>query len=202
MAKNVSALIDELQLRLRDTGAFAITDALAMRFLSYGVGYASLAFQDTITAVNLTTERHRLVYALPETSERIVRVVRAVTADGRDLHQATLNDLNLNGPSWFRQTADRMESFTPVGKRLLVLYPAIDRVELVELWCRVIPALYTDASTDTTSAISDDLVPLALTIAETLLLIRERRFDRIKPQLELIQKYLAVPQRFDTTEPR
>lgn len=194
MAKNVADLIDELQLRLRDTGALALTDAIVMRFLSYGVGYASLVRQQTLTTQTFTSERNRLVYDLEAINERIVKVVRVVDATGADLHRTTIGALSPERPTWFRDIGDQYESFCQIGKRVLILHPAIPRAETVTMYCRIVPALYTDAVNDTTSAIADDLVPLALTIAETLLLVRERRPDRLREQMKLIQQHLNVPE--------
>ncbi|MCA9640057.1 MAG: hypothetical protein KC492_05155 [Myxococcales bacterium] len=193
MAKNVADLIDELQLRLRDTGVVALTDTIVMRFLSYGVGYAALARQQTITVQAFTSERHRQVYDLSAINERIVKVVRVATTATGDLHQTTVEGLSSERPTWFRDIGDHYQSFAQIGKRVLLLYPAIPRAEQVGLYCRMVPALYTNASSDTTSAIADDLVPLALTIAETLLLVRERRPDRLREQMKLIQQHLNVP---------
>ena len=159
MAKNVADLIDELQLRLRDTEALALTDAIVMRFLSYGVGYASLVRQQTLSVETFTSERRRQFYALSNINERIVNVVRVVDATGADLHQTPIGALSDRGPHWCRDVGDQYESFTQIGKRTLILYPAIDRAETVTMYCRTVPALYTDAVNDTTSAIADDLVP-------------------------------------------
>lgn len=193
MAKNVSALIDELQLRLRDTTALALTDTIVMRFLSYGVGYASLVRQQTQDIQTFTSTINRLVYDLEAINERIVKVVRVVDATGADLHRATIGGLSSESPTWFRDIGDQYQSFCQIGKRVLILYPAIPREETVTMYCRTVPALYTNASTDTTNYIADDLVPLALTIAETLLLVRERRPDRLRAQMKLIQQHLNVP---------
>lgn len=196
MAKTVGPLVDELLLRLRDTGAASISRAQARRAVAYGVGYAAVSTTDTLEALTLTTERQRLFYNLTETSERIIRVVRA-TVDNRDLAPADFGVLGgIDRCDWLRDTGDRLESFTQVGKRVLVLYPAIDRTDTVTLYCKTFPTLVTTDSD--TVGITDDLVPLALQFGELFLLYRERRFDRLSRQLDKIRASLSLP----TREPR
>ncbi len=192
MAKSVGGLVTELALRVHDTASASITRAQARRALAYGVGFAAVAFKDTLESFTLTTERQRSIYALSETSERILRVVR-VEESGRDIpfSEAGVKGLTMS-PNWFRDLADRFESFATIGKRLLILYPAIDRAVSVTLYCKAFPALVT-ADTQTVG-IEDDLVPFALDVAETLLVcVRERRVDRVQAMVANIQSKLGVP---------
>ena len=192
MAKSVGTLVTELALRVRDTGSASLTRAQVRRALAYGVGFAATAFQDHLESFTLTTERQRLLYALSETSERILRVDR-VEVDGRDVPRSETGVLGMTqSPHWFRDLADRFESFAMIGKRVLILHPAIDRVISVTLYCKSFPALVT-ADTETV-AIADDLVPFALDIAETLLVcVRERRLDRFEQRIQSIQAQLQIP---------
>jgi len=188
--KTTGPLVDELLLRLRDTGNANIPRAVARRALAYGVGYAAVAYTDTLESFTLTTERRRTLYALSETSERIVRVVR-VEMEGRDIPFAIYGIHGLTGrTNWLRDLADRFEAHTSVGRRLFILYPGIDQAVSVTLYCKAFPALVT-ADSDLVGII-DDFVPFALDIGEALLLVRERRAAHLQTKIKAIEAQLAL----------
>lgn len=192
MAKTVGPLVDEVLLRLRDTSAVGTSRAIARRALAYAVGYTALAYNDTLVTFTLTTERERLLYDLSETSDRIVRVVRVTDTNGHEvpLSQTVVID-GLFDPHWFRAQGDQFTHFAQLGKRLLVLWPAVDRAESVTLHCKAFPTIFT-ADTETVG-IEDDLVPQALALAETLLLVRAHRPDRLRTNLANLIRAFNIP---------
>lgn len=192
MAKTVGPLVDEVLLRLRDTSAVGTSRAIARRALAHACGYTALAYSDTIVNFTLTTERERVMYDLSETSDRIVRVVRVTDTNGHEVQMSQAGVIEgLFDPHWFRAQGDQFEHFAQIGKRLLVLWPAVDRAESVTLHCKAFPAIFT--ADTATVGIEDDLVPAALALAETLLLVRAHRPDRLRTNIAFLQHAFNIP---------
>lgn len=197
MGDTVGPLVDMLLWRLRDAKAQGSTRDLVRQFLAHAEGLAAIAFGAYVEAFPLTLSPARCLYSLRDLPEgtRIHRVV-AVREDNRDVHRApALDAYTAYSMRWFRATGPRTEAWTPLGKDLLVLWPAPSAARSIEIRAIATPRLLEVGDTWSdlaTLTLDPRWTPAVLDIAEMLLLLRYRRLDALAAPIERLKALKAI----------
>ena len=98
------------------------------------------------------------------------------------MEKVTLKQLNQFDDAWFRRVGPKFEVFVPVGRDLLVVWPAKEVASSVDV---VYAKLTTELVADSTATdLPDEDLHDVLDLSEIILLAKSRRFDLLAPLME------------------
>lgn len=172
MAKVAHLLIDTVLQRVRDPQGLAHTRAQVLDLLSQCQRFINGALGLVLTTTTLTTLPRKLLYTLSGDLTTTLRVV-AVRDGARDLAKMpTLASLNHVDLHWMRLEGARFEAWVPIGRDLLVIYPAKEVGSTVT----VVHASLTSALTgeDDVTEIPDEYLDMVVTLCEAIVLLIQR----------------------------
>ena len=172
MAEVSGTLTDHLLARARDSQGIANTRAFARSILNDVQRVVNAASNRVLTTGALTTNPLQMFYPITATFTDSIRV-RAVREGDRDLEKVTLKQLNQFDDAWFRRVGPKFEVFVPVGRDLLVVWPAKEVASSVDV-------VYAKLTTD----LPDEDLHDVLDLSEIILLAKSRRFDLLAPLME------------------
>jgi hypothetical protein len=190
VAQSASILIDEVLTRVRDPQAAAHSRAFVLARLSDAQRFLNGALHLVISTATLTTNAYQQFYSVSGLLTTTLRPI-GVRENGRDL--ATFRDLlqfqHLD-LRWFRRAADRFEVWCPVGRDLLVVYPAKRAASSVTV---IFAALTTAlAAEQDQTEIPDEYLDPMLRLVEAMLLVKQRDIGAAVALLEQLGQQLGL----------
>ena len=138
----------------------------------------------------LTTEPFRQIYSIINLFPNGIKI-QGVRVDGRDLARTTLRSLSQLDLNWFRKVGPRIEAFTLVGRDILILYPAVDFAESVEIISSKVTITLVNTGTPIELA-DDEILPL-IDLSSIVLLTRARMLETLKGKVDDLRKRLDQP---------
>src|SRR5262245_36284584 len=180
MAEECGPLIDVLLQRTRDPQGTANTRLFVRTILSMAQQLTNAGIKAIIDELPLVTEPMRQVYPIKDLLPVSANIV-AVREEGRDLKEVDWRTLAQVDRQWPRRTGSRFETYSLVGRDLLIVHPALPETSHVDVHYAILTAELTSESTRT--ELHDDFVPVVLDLAETVLLMRGRQFDQANAAL-------------------
>lgn len=167
-----ATLTDEVLRRVRDPLGLAHTRDFARTCLSHAQRIINTALGVVVTTETFATTPLQMVYPVSGYWPNAARVI-AVMEQGRDLAKLTnhvqLAHLDLN---WFRAIGTRFEAWCPVGRDMIVIYPAKTQASTVQVkYIKLTTALTGEADV---LEIPDTYNDSVLTLAECFLLAKQR----------------------------
>ena len=165
------ALVTVLLQRVRDPMGAAHSRAFALEILSDAQRFVNLAQSHVLVEETLTTEARRILYPVTASLPLSARV-EYIRDSVRDLTRSTLSSLAHVNSRWPSRIGLTFESWVPIGRDLIVIYPA-----------KAAASSVTVVSTKLTTAFAGEgdeveLPPEAelamLDLAEAILLLRSR----------------------------
>lgn len=170
----VGPLVDTVLRRVRDVQGSAHPRALVRWLLSMAQQLVNARFDNALDTATFTTEPQRQIYPLAAGFPTSVRVI-AVRQDGRDLGAVPWADLIQLDRRWHRRAGPRLETWSPIGRDLLVLHPALATAATVDV---VVTKLTTSLTIDSdTLEVPDQLIPPMLDLVEAIVLTKGRLFE-------------------------
>ena len=187
MAEPAGSLVSTVLRRIRDPQASATSYDLARAILSDCQRLVNAGLNRVVTTGTLTTEPFRLFYPLDGLFDPVtvppIRVL-SVTEGNRDLTETTVKALNQYDLKWFRHLADRFEAWAPVGRSMIVIFPAKRETSSVVItYTKATNDLVNDA--EVTELPDRDLAD-ALDLTEIILSARLRDFKTIKSVIDRV----------------
>jgi hypothetical protein len=186
-------LTDEVLRRVRDVHGLAHSRAFARTLLSKSQQVLNTLLAVVTTSTTFTTQPHQQLYSISGslTGTDTVSRVLAVREGGRDLSHLKdyrqLSHLNLR---WLRAIGTRFEAWTHIGRDLLVIYPAKTSTSSVEIIGSKLTTALTGEATEleVPSEYHDHIV----TLAEIMLLAKQRDLEQAMRQLKLLSEKLPI----------
>ena len=189
MATIAGVIITKVLQRVRDPQGSAHTRPFVLEILSHTQRIINAIFGPVRVTNTFTTEADRLAYPIQSNLPDNLKIV-SITHEGSELIGETLSGLQGNDPSWPRTRGVKIQAFAPIGRDLIILYPALERNSTVEITSIKDTGLITGETA--TMDLPDERVKTAIDFTEVLLLIRQRDFDEaetlLKSVIEGIQK--------------
>lgn len=188
--RTATSMTDEVLARVRDaTGlmhtASFVRDRLtdAQRFLNGILGLS-------ISSAAITLNPGQNFYKLSDSLPFCIRLVGLRGSSGyRDAAELpSLDSLLIYGPHWSRRTGAYVESWTMVGRDVLVVYPALKSATTLDAYYVNVCAAFTSGAT--TSEFSTEQCGLIVTLTEALLLLRQRDLEAAGRAMERLQQAL------------
>ena len=165
-----------LAARVRDPQRSATSNADMLTLLSWGERVTNARANDSISSYTLTTSDNQCVYHLNALIPEQMRIL-SVRDDGRDLYETSYTMLKQTDRSWFREEADRHERYALLGRDILIVHPMVDRqVSLEVRYTELTPLLADD---EDSLQISEDWHGSVLDVAEMLIHLRQRNFEKL-----------------------
>jgi hypothetical protein len=191
MAQSVGPLVDQLLRRVRDPHGTAHARALVRRFLNYAEGFVGVAEQANLESFTFTTDPLRVLYNCKDVDPTMrILAIRSVMWNGKDLVKTPFGMLGGTSMTWFRDIGQDYLTWSPIGRDLFVLYPAMTKAQTVTVVSLThVPYPYPNDQALTT--IEDHRLSETLDFAEALLLLRLRRLDLLKPALKRVMDGIA-----------
>jgi hypothetical protein len=185
-----STMTDVLLRRVRDPLGFAHTREFARTCLSHAQIVLNAAIGVVVSNTTLTTNPSQMVYSVSGFLPLAARVI-AVRENGRDLAKLKSHlDLAHLSLFWFREVASRFEAWCPVGRDLIVIYPAKPSVSSVEVRYAVVTA--TLAGEADALEMPEEYTDYILSLAECFLLLKQRDFGAAQAALTRVVKDMGI----------
>ena len=189
MSEVAGTLIDAVLQRVRDPQGATHSRAFVRSILSQAQRMVNAQIEAVTASASLTTHRYRQFYPINSLLPNSVKVI-GVREDGRDLSPANWREFSAVDRRWFRAVGPRMETFSVIGRDLLILHPSLD----VDSSVSVIYSKLTDDLTGdgTATELDDSDLPAVLDLTEVLLLVRARKVKMAQPVLERMAGRLGL----------
>lgn len=182
MSEVAGTLIDTILQRIRDPQGSAHSRDLVRSLLSHSQRMVNARTKSVLETLALTTDPNRLFYPIAALVPNAIRV-EAVRSEGRDLSKCDWRSYQFVDAGWFRAVSDRFETWSLVGRDLLVIYPAKAITSSVDV---VYSKLTNDlVAEDTATEIPDDDLPAVVDLMEAILLAKQRTFE---PATEAVKR--------------
>jgi hypothetical protein len=192
MAETVSSLVTALGRRIRDPNSLAHSSTNVTTLLSHiqRVVCAATGALKTSTAVSFTATNSHPIYDTTSTITGLVRIERVLYRN-EDVLRSPWQQWLQQDPYWLRTPGSRPLRWDMIGRRLLAITPPI--INSAETFT-VIGTKVTTALVNSSDAteLPDQHMPAILTIAEQLLLLRQRLLASVKPAVEHLQRALPL----------
>lgn len=192
MSEVAGTLIDVVLQRTRDPQGAANSRAFTMSMLSQAQRFVNAQRRAVLETTALTTEPYRLVYPIKALLPNSVKI-EGVKVGDKDLVPTPWETLIYSEDGWWRAVGDSFETFTQIGRDLLVVHPALEVASSVDV-------VYTKLTNDLTSEgnateLDDSELPFVLDLTESLLLLRDRNYAALTQAAERLKSKLgaAVP---------
>lgn len=180
--------IQKLNLRIRGE---AHTEQFLLDLLGRSQQIVNGVSQTILEEITLETAPYQQIYDLPSRIPRLFEVL-SVRDESGDLDKiVNWKELAYRDRRWFRRVGNNFESYTVMGRDVLVIHPAKIEVSAVTVvYVRLTDLFETNADD---LELPDDLVPTVVDIAEIICLMRERRFDSVPMLVKRLAGQLGVP---------
>jgi len=172
MAELAATLTDTLLRRVRDPQGLAHTRDFTRTCISHAQRILNTAIGVVTESATLTTSPTMQVYSVSGNFPNAARVI-AVRENNRDLGKL-VDQVQLAHQSlyWFREVGSRFESWCPVGRDLIVIYPAKPIVSSVEVkYVKLTTALTGEADA---TEMPDEYMDYILSLASVFLLLKQK----------------------------
>lgn len=172
MTDLAATMTDTLLRRVRDPQGLAHTRDFARTCLSHSQRIINTALGVVVETLTFATTPTQMVYPVSSYFPNAARVI-AVMENGRDLAKLA-NHVQLAhiDMSWFRAIGTRFEAWCPVGRDMIVIYPAKSTDSSVQVkYAKLTTALTGEADASEIPDLYDDYV---LSLAECFLLAKQR----------------------------
>lgn len=190
MAETVGTLVTALGRRIRDPNNLAHTSPNVITLLNavqHVVNAMTGAVKQSVTASIAISPAFGL---LSNVNSGVVRVERMLYR-GQDVIRAPWNRFAAVDPGWVRRPGGRPLMWDMVGRTLIAFTPAIPlSAETITLIGT--KTLATLSTAGQATEVSDQLMPAVLSMAEQLLLQRQRLLASVKPSVEHFEKALKA----------
>lgn len=181
MAFTAQELTDDLLRRVRDAGGGMHSRTFTRSIISKVQQMVNAKYRNVLASTTLTVEKLRQIYSI-STSLPTAVFVDAVRDGTRDVSYTRWRELSYSDPQWFRRQGSRIETFSLVGRDLLVLHPALPVASSVTVVFTKLTSVLTAESTLT--EVNDDLIPEIMQLSEAVLLMVGRRLEQVKSMLQ------------------
>lgn len=185
-------LTTEVLARVRDTSGVMHTASFVRSRLSDAQRClnALLGFVISSSSVSLAQQQNfYLVSAYVPSAIRIIGLRGSLTI--RDLGRLpSLQSLLIYGPTWPQKQGDYIESWTTVGRDILVTYPALQTSGSIGAYYHKLTNALSTSGTSLEFAPDQD--GLIVTLTEAILLLRQRDLSACSRALERLQSALTV----------
>ena len=182
----VSELLSALSLRLRGP---AHSEVLMKAILTHCQRIVNSHIRTVLKTDTLSTNPHQQVYSMALMPDALR--VESVQEGNRDLAPIMWDSLGEMDRKWFRRVASRFETFSKIGRNVLVINPAKPEASSVSVISTKLTAALS-VPTDVVELDDQDLLPV-LDLAEAVLLVRERRFQSLPELLARLRSRLGFP---------
>lgn len=165
------ALVTTLLQRVRDPQGAAHSRAFALAILSDAQRLVNLAQRHVLVEETLTTEARRMIYpvsSLLPLSARIEYIRDSV----RDLTPTTIRALSHVDQRWPSRMGLTFESWVPIGRDLIIIYPAKTAASSVTVVSTKLTTAFAGEGDEV--ELPPEAEPAMLALAEAILLLRSR----------------------------
>ena len=174
-----------LLLRVRGTGGYAHTLAEAKEILAVSQSILNVGLKRIIESDTLTTLKNQQIYSIPDNLPDAQLIVGV--QDTYDLSEVSLKELSAYDSDWHRATRDSHQTWTQVGRELLIIYPAKTANGTVTV--EYVKSLY--STTDDIAFENDDLEMLYV-MAEAFVLLKQRKFNELESRLKFLEEHVGI----------
>jgi hypothetical protein len=195
MAKLAGDVADILIERVYATGGIAHTQTFVISILSKTQRVANTFLRSVRDSLALNVLAEKLIYKLRDDVPAAIDVTKVEESRGGNDEQLELveDTLELSGydVDWFRNiTGSRYETWSQIGRDLLVLYPAKAIAGIATIhYTKLTTAL---AAAATAFELPDEDVHVASDLAEIILLARDKQIVECENKLEQAIEYLGI----------
>lgn len=190
MGESYQVLITDILRQVRDPQGTYHDQALVAELLGRIQWVLNDVFQLQLNTTTLSTNPYQCFYGftlLPNTIS-----VLSIRQNDRDLDKVdSLSDLASIDRKWHRRIGTRYECFCQLGETYIVLYPALTISSSLTVISTYLIPLTQSIQLDSTT-ISQENNNLLLTLTRALLHLRQRKFDSVTSDLNLLTYYLAA----------
>jgi len=189
MPELISVLLDGVLRRVRDTGALATTRANAMSVISGAQKSVNVATFAKVASAGMTVNAQQLLYQIATVLPRAGQIL-GVQHDSREIGWIDWEQLKNIDSTWFRRIGSRIDSWSLIGRDILVVYPALQTATTIAVSYVVSPATIADETES--NQVPDDEVPLVLNITEIILRIRARQLAGLDKEIKNIETSITA----------
>lgn len=195
MSQPVGQLIDIVLRRVFDPGGTGTSRNEVRDLFSRCQQFVNGATDAVVVTKALTTRAYKQVYFFDDIGADVLKI-KGVRHGKRDLSEIPFSRLKQIGTNWFGTTGPRLETFATLGRQVLVIHPAQQRDDSVNVvYAQMLPKLNIDADL---VLLPDDHLPVLTRLVEAMLLLKQRDFDGIKSLLEEIVNATKLTKLSDT----
>jgi len=195
MATTAGTVATNLIERVYATGGIAHTQAWVISILSKTQRVANAYLQAVRSNAVLTVLAEKLVYKLRDDVPAAIDILRITDTRDGDVEQLDrlddLLELSAYDVDWFRNiTGTRPETWTQLGRDLLVIYPAMAAANNVTV--HYTKLTNTLAAAGTAFELPDEDVQVAKDLAEIILLARDKQIVECSNKLEQLSERIGL----------
>lgn len=182
-------LVDRVLNRVRDPHAAANSRVFVREVLAHCQRLLNAKLGLVVSEITFDTVAAQVVYPIASLAETALRIV-GVREDGRDLVEVKWREFWFLQRNWLRRVGTSFQSYSLVGRDLLVLYPAQAEAAQVTL----VAAVLTDPllSDDVAIQLPDDYHPLLLDLATVVVSLKGRAYQPLKALAASVQERLRA----------
>jgi hypothetical protein len=195
MARDYQTTVDLLIQRVRQSGGVAVTTNFATEVLGKCERLTNAYTKRVTASSSFTTTGKQLMYDYRSTLTTAIDILD-VSESNRPLFKCrNLHELSAYDIDWFRKIdGTRFEAWCQVARDFLIIYPAKAANSSVTVTYTKLPTAYTTyaAASGNNMTLPDEDVELALSLAEVVLLARNRDKDQLPVKLEHLKRTLGL----------
>jgi hypothetical protein len=185
MPNTVGSLISDTLNRVRDPNGLGHTRANALTLINHVARIVNAFTGDVKSSATLSTLRQLQMYSISAELPSAMNVI-GVTHRGRHLSNISLDDLRAVDSEWPRAIGNQYETFSVVGKDLLILYPALPEADSVTVYySKNLAELDNEADSLENPPHNDHVIVDTL---EVILLMRQRDFSEAEIKMQLVME--------------
>ncbi len=190
MAEIAQTLIDASLQRARDPDGLLHTRVFTLSIISEVQRLINGQLRVVIDSAVMTTDPEKLLYSVNGEVPNAIRI-NGVRDGSRNLTFIPWETLVQGDPDWFRRIGEDFESWSMIGRDILVVYPA-------KLAASSVTVFYTKLTNDlvaeaTATEMDDDHMMFILDVTEAVLLTRARDFVSAKNVINRVNARMGVP---------
>lgn len=197
VGRTATSMTDEVLRRVRDANGVMHTASFVRDRLTDAQRYLNGILGLVITSSTLTLNPGQNFYKLSDSLPLCIRVVGLRGSFGnRELAELpSIDSLMIYGPRWTRAIGPYIESWTTVGRDVLVIYPAIFQVATIDAFYVKLCNAFSSGAT--VSEFSTEQCGLIVTLTEALLLLRQRDLAAAGRAMDRLQQALTPETELD-----
>ena len=186
MSRDYQTTVDLLIQRVRQTGGIAVTEDFATEVLGKCERLLNAFLRRVIASDTFTTTAKQQIYDYRSTLTDAVDIIE-VSESSRPLFKCDrIEQFSAYESGWFRNiTGTRFEAWHQIARDFLIIYPAKAANSSVTITYTQLVDAYTDydSASGNNMSLPDEDVETALSLAEILLLARNRNAAQIATRL-------------------